>query len=889
MRIRNSRERDGFIAAQDHREPKSGSFYSGGVVSLDVRAGEYCVRIVGREELGHYRHEKALAGDMLGPIVWEQDAAKRPIPGWMHAWPVVGAAPAGNGGANVSGASPSAPGGEVPADSRGPITPSGNANLDAVLGVTQTRAGQITANMTPLPPKSLSEQPTPKDLDIFPFGHATGAPKDDRFLPKKLRFRGPSAGTSAAVTETRLDGTMANLPRSFPAFARGTVGIVLPATVETEQVESFHPTDPRLIAPNRAGAPGYGSVLCDMTQDGEIDEDATALLQSAFRVVLRPRGTRSLENNSRNTIAINIGRDGQAATVGSLLADGVQGKTAALGRLSVRDGGPLDCVAGGCQHSFGTDGDGNKITPVHFSDLSLWRTAEKGPTTGAGANLPGTKGGRYDGPLHFETPFPQPPDLYYPSLVHMGFDEKAAYRLPRDGGAAGAPLFGKFKWWTTCIVGTNGPRPRPVPDSPTTPGEPREPRDPPPPPPPGGPITPGGDNPGGPGTPGGDTGGGPGSPGGDNPPPGYSGDGITGPGEPAPDLPGGDNPGGPITGGGAGYEDGPFWVFFFDRHPRNPDDFYPPEPSPGDIEDLIDGFPPPVPGGGGKGPTTPGGNVPAPPSAQKSQAKGAAKVAPGSSRILKPRIHGVTVSEFAAPSFVARPQVMSTSAPDLRYGRSATARQIAAAEDTAPHTLRSEAYGKQNGGAGFVYTQKPNQSRSQSGTASGGIVEFVPEHDMTDIAFNSTYGDTASMTGASSTFHVIGYGVTLAFGKPSVTTGLPTDSMALAADYTNKSLKVQSYDTGGTPTTVVEIKPTVVQLADQINIGANTGTGNSFGASSSEKVGMHGSAVQQSTGWTVTNPVTNKTLDVSTATLAELREYVGTLTQALIDKGIIAS
>jgi hypothetical protein len=826
MHIANSRGRDGFRVAQDFRKPKGGGTFSGGVVDISERAGLYCLRVIDRGKYGHYETEEELAGDMLGPIVWEQDAKKRPIPGWMHAWPVVGSGTQGGGGDNVSGGT-SGPGGEVPPDSRGPITGTGNANLDAVLGRTQTASGgQITTNMIPLPPKGLDAQPVPKDLDIFPLGHATGAPKDDRFLPKKIRYRGPSTGTTASEVDTsRKDGTMANLPRSFPAFARGTVGIVLPATVESEQVESFHPTDPRLIAPNRAGAPGYGSVLCDMTAEGEIDEDATALLQSAFRVVLRPRGSRSFEGNSRNTIAINIGRDGQSATVGSLVADGVSGKVAALGRLSVRDGGPLDCVAGGCQHTFGADGDGNKIGPVHFSDLSLWRTAEKGPTTGSGGNLPGTKGGRYDGPMHFETPWPDPPQLYYPSIVRMGFDEKAAYRLPRDGGAAGAPLFGKYKWWTTCVIGTNGPR-TPTGRRPDDPDD-REPRDPPPPPEPGGPTTPGGDNPGGPGTPGGDTGGGPGSPGGD--------------GGPAPGTPGGDNNGGPTTPGGD-YEDGPFWEFFFGRHPRSPEDFYPPEPSPGDIEDIIDGFPPPVPGGGGRGPTTPGsGDTVSPPSKQETRVVGAHKVTPGSSSILKPRVHAVTVNEFAGPSIVGRPQIMSTVAPDLRYGSAASAKQIAAVENGSPHVIRSEAFGKQDGGR-FTYTQTPGKSRSLSGTGTGGVVELPPEHDMTDVAFNSAYGDTASMAGASSSSRVIGYGVTLAWGKPSVTTGKPTESVGATADYANKSVQFAYYDAGGTGTDIVEIKSNALVLADQVDIQTNTGTGTIIATSSSQKLGFFGTA-----------------------------------------------
>jgi len=882
MRIRNSLAQDGFIAAQDFRKPKSGEFYTGGVVALDKRAGEYCVRIVDRQELGHYAHEKVLAGDMLGPTVWEQSGDKRPCPAWMKAWPVTGSIGAA-GGTNVSGVpSPKSPGGEVPADSRNPIAGTGNAALDRSKLAGSATGGSSSTNMIPLPPTSLSEQTTPPDLEILPIGNATGNPEDDRFKPKKIRYRGPSSGTSSFTVDTsRKDGTIVNLPRSFPAFAKGSVGILLPATVETEQVESYHPTDPRLIAPNRNGAPGFGSVVCDMTADGAIDDDATALLQSAFRVVLRPRGTRGLASNSRNTLAINIGRDGQSATVGSLVADGIDGKKVALGRLSVRDGGPLDCVAGGCLHSFGTDGDGNKITPVHFSDLSLWRTATKGPTTPGGGNTPpGYSGpitggggpiakaagkgggapdaagdGRYDGPLHFQTPWPKPPKLYYPSIVEMGFDDKEQYRLPRDGGGDGGPLFGKWKWWTTCVIGTNGPgrgptddKDKPPKDPPGGPGSPGGDNG-------GGPITPGGGNPA-PGAPGGDNGGGPGSPGGDGGggpttpggTPGFSGDGITGPGESPPDIPGGGG-GGPTTPSptnpdGGPWEDAPFWIFFFDR---TNDDFWPP-PSPGDIGDLIDGFPGPFPpGGGGGGPTTPGGGggsgtVDAP-SAQ-SRSVGAHNVTPNSSSIRKPRIHGVTVQEIAMPSVVGRPQMMHQGAPDLRYGQDAVAPQIAWAENRAPQVLRSESFGKQ-AGATFVHTQAPGNSRSLSGTGTGGTMDMVPEHDMTDVAFNSTYGASGTMTGVSEASRIIGYGVTLAFGKPSLATGKPTESVGVTADYTNKSAKFRYYDAGGTPVEIVEIANQLITLADQVNIATNTGTGTTIATSASQKLGFFGAAAVQ--------------------------------------------
>lgn len=43
------------------------------------------------------------------------------------------------------------------------------------------------------------------------------------------------------------------------------------------------------------------------------------------------------------------------------------------------------------------------------------------------------------------------------------------------------------------------------------------------------------------------------------------------------------------------------------------------------------------------------------------------------------------------------------------------------------------------------------------------------------------------------------------------------------------------------------------------------------------------------TGWTITNPTTNRSLDVASATLGDLRQFVGTLAQDLITKGVISA
>ena len=852
MRVRNSRERDGFIAAQDHREPKSGQFYSGGVVSLDVRAGEYCVRIVGRGELGHFEHEKKLAGDMLGTFVWQQKGLDRPIPAWQQ---VRGSVVAGDPGGPTTGPTPQ------------PVATAGGS-----LGMVGLPVSPVAA--------------PPRATEVLPQGGKKLA-QDDRFLAWSFPYQGATNGAPSSPggsVGTRLDGEEGTLPASWPAFPIGTTGLMVQTTDELKQIMAWHPTDPRLVAPNRGGSPAHGTIVSDLTSRGGYDESVTAPLQSIFNVVLRPRDGYGMKNNAANVVGLQIGRSGLRDTPGTVFVDGDAGRVKVLGRPSVRDGGPLDCVRGGCKHTTGTDGDGNPISPVHLSDKSLFRTGLRAPVTnkllhlansfnGVAGVLPPhlangtsntTPGGVFDGPLDFETPWPNPViEGPYTVLCHIGYDPAKTYRISRDGQENAHA--GMWRIWTGIYIGTNDTPGK----GPITPSEPREPRDPPPPPPPGGPSTPGGDNTTTPETPGGDIppmGGGVGSPGGDNsgspptppdggiPSPGTGGPGGTGGGTPPASPPGGG--GGTPTPGGSVPTDG-LPTDELDRIHREQDAFY---------DRLLEEL------------------------RRKKRTQDqeqTSTIGAGTSSLLVPRVSGVTTLEHVFPSIVGRPQAMTLGVPDMRFRTRTKPGEVDAVETSSPQVIRTEAFGKQSG-ATFVHTQQPGKSRSLSGTGSGGTIDLVPEHDMTDVAFNSAYGDAASMTGASSSSRIVGYGVTLAWGKPSVTTGLPTESVGATADYTNKSVKFRYYDTNGNPIEIVEIENGLVQLADQVNIGANTGTGNSFGTSASEKVGMHGSASQQSTGWGTAGVSGVKSLTVA-STLNDVLDYLGELESALKDKGIIGT
>lgn len=74
----------------------------------------------------------------------------------------------------------------------------------------------------------------------------------------------------------------------WPKIPNDWIGIALNSTFEAEQIEYFHPTDPRLVAVNRKGDAAMGSWVCDMGANFETDPDFYARLQSAFRVV-RPK------------------------------------------------------------------------------------------------------------------------------------------------------------------------------------------------------------------------------------------------------------------------------------------------------------------------------------------------------------------------------------------------------------------------------------------------------------------------------------------------------------------------------------------------------------------------------------------------------------------------
>ncbi len=232
--------------------------------------------------------------------------------------------------------------------------------------------------------------------------------------------------------DTRFGLLQTDKPIWWPDFPRGFYGIGLTATVENEQREQFHPTDPRIPCPNVAGPSRVGAILADMSPLGELDPERHARIQSILRVVKQPTGTKGpLRGNAKretpgNWLARQLGPSGQGDCYGGLVMDlptgigSVAAKSRILAHESVLLGGPLDVGHYGDAHQIGVDADGNPINSLHISTGALFKVR--------GNPL-------LDGPLHFEAEYPQTTELPIPLKVHLSYDLKLA----------------KWRWWSTTL------------------------------------------------------------------------------------------------------------------------------------------------------------------------------------------------------------------------------------------------------------------------------------------------------------------------------------------------------------------------------------------------------------------------------------------------------
>lgn len=92
--------------------------------------------------------------------------------------------------------------------------------------------------------------------------------------------------------------------RVWPLFPRKYYGLTVTAVNEWKQIETFHPTDPRLIAVNVNGDARTATIVCDENDKAEIDADRCARLHTFFRVIKKPQGCVGF--NGLNSLGWNI-------------------------------------------------------------------------------------------------------------------------------------------------------------------------------------------------------------------------------------------------------------------------------------------------------------------------------------------------------------------------------------------------------------------------------------------------------------------------------------------------------------------------------------------------------------------------------------------------------
>lgn len=380
---------------------------------LQLRSSIFGVRVKDRfqgpSDVGHWEIDKDSVGDIHGGQLFKKDS--REIPMWRYATGVVVDPPDGPSGPGGSTGTvtrsawgdagyPGAGGGQVgsgaPQGGTGPTTSlqgagAGQSRPTVVEGTTpgtDGRPGSSTQNQG-----QNQNGGSGDSCATMPDGMFQVRPiKNNKYEPdkrlKELKPELPKAGGK----------------RAWPKFPKGAIGITLTSNNEEEQEDLYFPTDPRLIAVNKAGDKDMGSLVFDLNNKFEIDPDRGARLQSMMRVLKKPPGAKE------NALAWNIGPSGCEDTYGGYVIDretdnpasrpkatgsgaGLsrptvtelpvqqKGKGKVISRVSRNDGGPFDVGTGKCRHVIGQDADGHKVTRLHFDIATLFRRndSEDGP------------------------------------------------------------------------------------------------------------------------------------------------------------------------------------------------------------------------------------------------------------------------------------------------------------------------------------------------------------------------------------------------------------------------------------------------------------------------------------------------------------------------------
>jgi len=487
----------GILPAQDHSRG----------VPLEHRSGTLAWRVVAPPtRFGEIQYDAATVGDVTGWTLWE--TASRPIPGWRQAWPSIvpgsGSTTAtGDAWGGSFGPGSEQPGnpiwmgngngwarGDVPPGSRKPSSDPWHWNGPGEYpGSPWWNRDNVEGEFSGVPDSWLKPKPgggggaeggLGQDGASGPAGRVWESPTYSATYSTPPLAVSPVDGSW--TSDSRYRRKNPKEPRKIQPFPAGTIGITLESTDETKQTDLFFHADPRLIAAHYGPTPSYGTLVCDVTSDGEIDPGTSATLQTLAQVIRRPTGNLSLKGNKANSISWTIGLTGHREALGGFVTDGA-GSEAQHARVSVRDGGFLDIGPFEDKHLLGTDADNRNINPAHLSTLAFWNDSGEG---------------KRDGPMRFE-------DENYPAATTgpvvmkapLKFDPEDKYEWPRD--SKDYKSAGRWRWHSYCMFGATTPGGG-IPDT-------KEPTDPPPDPDGPGPGTPGGDDDGGPTTPGGGGGG----------------------------------------------------------------------------------------------------------------------------------------------------------------------------------------------------------------------------------------------------------------------------------------------------------------------------------------------------------------------------------------------
>lgn len=439
---------------------------------LDTRACSMAIRVKDRHvaseeavansqvngEMGDWVEEPGTGGDILGGFLWEQDpdSKYRKIPAWSFLFPVVKEPPKSTSSNKKS------------------------SILAAVDGAES--AGNLASQ------------------------GGKGNGPGDAFRPIVWDEKDVNAGNALSPSKHFVQHTPPRPKREkreiWPRFPHDWRGVVVAATNDNEQVESFQPTDPRIPAVNKAGDPGMGAWVVDLKKNNYVDADRQARLQAFLRVIKDPAALNLAKVASLAWNLAGGALDGHGrGMVFDRPSPKASSKTSSLGVLKavMEAEGAANAASGANSEFFGSksassnvgaggDGIGDSgawyksqadkggvigLASVHeggFIDVGehadqhrLGEDADKHPMNGAGISTKAIfRGAGGDAPIDFsEEPFETPTSVFDGLVGSLRCDQKATHRYVN-----GKDLKGLWKisvqspFWIGRIVssvGSSGP------------------------------------------------------------------------------------------------------------------------------------------------------------------------------------------------------------------------------------------------------------------------------------------------------------------------------------------------------------------------------------------------------------------------------------------------